>query len=125
MWIMTTAGFFSIAEKPEDRAEGMLTVRARVRRDLTRLRRDYLPQLGRISRSDRTDYPFRARAQCTHVADALARIALNIDYGNFKHEVGVRQGPRRAQIYSHVWSDLLDLEQLNRKVSEVDPCLTL
>jgi len=31
MWMLTTFGFFSIVEKPEDRAAGRLTIRARVK----------------------------------------------------------------------------------------------
>lgn len=43
MWLFTTFGFFSIIEKEKG---DVLTVRARVRADLDRLRECYLPSLS-------------------------------------------------------------------------------
>ena len=43
MWLMTPSGFFSIVQKPEDEQAGTLTIRARVRGDLERLRETCLP----------------------------------------------------------------------------------
>jgi hypothetical protein len=62
MWIMTTFGFFSIVEKPQDEASGMLTIRARVDGDLEALRDRHLPTLGPIEVDGGTDYKYRARA---------------------------------------------------------------
>lgn len=56
MWIVSTLGFFSIVQKPEDKASGTLTVRARVRSDLDALREAVLPALGPIGTSATTDY---------------------------------------------------------------------
>lgn len=48
MWLMTPIGFFSIVEKPYDRHDGTLTVRARVEGDLVELKNRYLPELSEI-----------------------------------------------------------------------------
>ena len=37
MWLVTPIGFFSIVQKPGDKANGTLTVRARLRSDLAAL----------------------------------------------------------------------------------------
>ena len=81
MWVLTTAGFFSIVEKPGDRAAGRLTIRARVRGDLERLRAEALPGLGTIETGAGTDYPFRAVAPRAEVATAMAKLATDLGVG--------------------------------------------
>lgn len=110
MWIFTDVGFFSVVRKPEDEDKGTVTIRARVRSDLERLKEFYLPTLGDVLENGGTDYPFRARANQSDFADALRLIGENIDYGNFKSEVSARQGHHRAHVYSDVWRDLIKLE---------------
>lgn len=107
MWLLTPIGFFSAVRKPGD---STLTVRARVAGDLDSLRARYLPRLSPVDAHGGTDYPFRARCTQEEWAMALARMALDIDYGNFKSEVAKRQGPARAHVYSKVWSALRSLE---------------
>jgi hypothetical protein len=48
MWIMTTIGFFSIVQKPEDKDDDTMTIRSRVKSDLIALRDHYLPNLSPI-----------------------------------------------------------------------------
>ena len=110
MWLMTTFGFFSIVQKPEDVGGGLLTIRARVREDLDRLRAVYLPELGPTQESTDSDYRFRARASKEAVAAALTHIAKDIDYSNFKNAVAKRQGPLRAKAYGKVWDVLYGLQ---------------
>lgn len=110
MWIFTDIGFFSVVRKPEDEDAGMVTIRARVRSDLERLKEFYLPGLGVIVEGAGTDYHYRARASQHDFADALRLIGENIGYGNFKNEVAAKQGPHRAKVYGKVWTDLLELE---------------
>lgn len=110
MWIFTDVGFFSIVRKPEDEDDGMVTIRARVRGDLERLREIYLPALGDIIEGGGTDYPFRARAKQSDFSEALRLIGENIGYSNFKSEVSAKQGHPRAHVYSDVWRALLRLE---------------
>jgi hypothetical protein len=110
MWLFTTTGFFSIVEKPEDRAAGKLTVRARVKSDLAALRSRYLPELGPIN--ERTgDYRFHAKAPRRAVARALALAAEDIGYSNFKNEVARTQGPVRHDLYARVWEAMWELQQ--------------
>ncbi len=104
MWLITTAGFFSIVAKPGDAAEGMLTVRARAAPDLDKLRERYLPELGPTTKGG-SDYPFRARAPVAAVASAAAAAVKDIDYENFKGRVE-QHAPERAHLYLDVWSIL-------------------
>jgi hypothetical protein len=109
MWLMTPSGFFSIVQKPEDEQAGTLTIRARVRGDLERLRETCLPGMGEIVANSGTDYRYRARAPRAEVASAMARIVNDIQYGNFKDEVAREQGKERAGFYGKVWEVLYDL----------------
>ena len=106
MWMMTTFGFYSIVAKPGQRAAGLLTVRARVRDDLVRLRQRLLPALGPIEANAGTDYQFRAVAPAADVADAARGAVADIAYGNFKGAVATTLGRRRAHVYADVWSAL-------------------
>ncbi|WP_209442229.1 NUDIX hydrolase [Neoroseomonas oryzicola] len=110
MWLITSFGFFSVVQKPGDKAEGSLTVRARVAGDLDRLRSEFLPSLGPTKEHAGTDYRYRARAPRGDVAVALANIAMSIEYGNFKDEVAKRQGKTRAATYGKVWDVLFGLK---------------
>lgn len=109
MWLLTTIGFFSIVEKPGDRDAGRLTIRARVRGDLERLRAEVLPGLGPIEAGGGTDYAFRAVAPRAEVAAAMATLATTLDYANFKDAVAARQGVGREAVYGRVWKVLRDL----------------
>lgn len=111
MWIVSTIGFFSVVEKPWDREQGTLTVRARVRADLEALRELYLPLLGGIVEDGTADYRFRAQAPREAVAVALAALARGIDYDNFKAAVGRRQGAPRAAAYHEAWRAFHQLQE--------------
>ncbi len=110
MWLITPIGFFSIVEKPDDRSAGTLTIRARVRSDLESLREAALPSLGEVAESRNTDYRFRAKAQRSEVAAALARMIEQLDYDNFKSEVARQQGSKRAHLYHDVWDVLYRMQ---------------
>ena len=103
MWVTSTIGFFSVVQKPGD---DDLTVRARARGDLERLREAYLAGLGEIVEGAGTDY--RHRAKCSHEqwAEAMRLMCLDLDYPNFKSAVGKRMGHSRANVYHDVWSAL-------------------
>lgn len=110
MWLITPIGFFSIVQKPSDRAHDTLTIRARVRSDLVALKEHFLPALGPIQESLDTDYRFRAVAPRAEVAAAMARMVQDLGYANFKSEVARRQGHARASLYHRVWDVLYDLQ---------------
>ena len=106
MWLFARTGFYSVVQKPGQTA---LTVRARARVDLDRLRDRYLPQLGDTIKGGGTDYPFRAMVKRDDLASAMSAIAEDLDYSNFKNMVAVELGEPRADTYSDVWSTLLNL----------------
>lgn len=114
MWLFTTIGFFSAVQKP---GTDFITIRARVRNDLDNLREKYLPDLSPTIAKAGTDYPWRATVAHAKFAEALSKIALDIDYGNFKDEVAKQQGKSRAHRYGKVWSALYDMpEEAPKKV---------
>lgn len=110
MWLLTPLGFFSIVRKPDDLKADTLTVRARVRTDLERLKAEVLPELGEIRESSHTDYRFRAQAPREAVSVAMVRLVQRLDYGNFKNEVARQQGHARADLYHDVWEVLYRLQ---------------
>lgn len=110
MWLITSVGFFSVVQKPDDKENGTLTVRSRVRSDLAALKKHYLPNLGAIQESLDTDYRFRAVAPRAEVSSAMARMVDALDYGNFKSEVAKQQGHKRAGLYHQVWDVLYHLQ---------------
>ena len=110
MWLMTSIGFFSIVQKPDDRTRNTLTIRTRVKGDLEALRQGYLPDMGEILEHQGTDYRYRAVAPKASVASALSQLTLNLDYDNFKDEVRRVQGDERARTYGEVWCALYRLQ---------------
>jgi hypothetical protein len=114
MWILhPSVGFLSVVEKPWDRANGILTIRARVHDDLVRLK-TFLPSMGSMIESLDSDYRYRAVAKREAVMAAMAKLAADIDYDNFKNEVAARQGYERAAIYGDVWQVLYRLQRGHR-----------
>ena len=111
MWILhPNVGFLSVVEKPWDRERGTLTIRARVRGDLERLKA-YLPDMSDIIESEDSDYRYRAVADRKTVSEAMAKLAADIDYDNFKNEVASRQGYARASVYGDVWHVLYGMQR--------------
>ncbi len=117
MWLITPTGFYSIVEKPSDKAGNTLTVRAHVRAGLESLREHFLQGLGGITERKNTDYRFRAIAPRAEVAAAMTKIVESLGYSNFKNEVAKQQGQARAHLYHDVWDVLyrLQAEQKNRE----------
>ena len=92
MWLLIPEGFYSVVQK---NGETDLSVRARVKDDLERLRERYLPELSEIIETPQGDYRYRAWVDRASFADALARIGQELDYDNFKSEVA-RRDPARS-----------------------------
>jgi hypothetical protein len=115
MWLVTTFGFFSVVEKPWDRATGTLTVRARAREDLEALKSAYLPNLGDVSEDESADYRYRSQAPREDVVEAFARAVREIDYDNFKEAILTRQGWTRERIYHDAWRAFLAIQKTRRQ----------
>ncbi|WP_368162422.1 hypothetical protein [Aeromonas sp. s6] len=108
MWLFTKFGFFSIVQKDQD---GTLTIRSHTKGDLDRLRNHYLPSLSPSRAQSETDYPWRANASAAALKEAMSTIVQEIDYSNFKSEVGLSTGHARAKRYSKVWSAMYDMPE--------------
>ena len=110
MWLITNFGFFSVVEKPWDQGENRLTIRARSKKDLMNLKKNYLPEMSEIETSDNTDYKYRATAPREDIAKAFMQAIQDIDYSNFKDEVKKKQGHGRANVYGWVWDSLYTIQ---------------
>lgn len=108
MWIVHPDGFFSVVRK---RGDTQLTIRARVRADLERLRERWLPELGPTRAGEGSDYPYRASVEPEAFGRGLAELGASISYPNFKSEVARARGHERAHAYGKVWGALYRLEQ--------------
>lgn len=106
MWIATTRGFYSVVEHRDDPND--VFVRARNEKDIEAIR-ELLPG-GELIKTPTNDYPWRIRCSKTLWAAAVAALADEIDYGNFKDAVKDRQGDERANTYLGVWARLQDLD---------------
>lgn len=113
MWLYTDDGFYSVVHKPGDQE---LTVRARVKSDLERLKARYLPGLSDITETKDGDYRFRAKVSHAAFAHGLYSIGLDINYSNFKNTVAKKQGIDRAKIYGNIWADSIALGDLKDNV---------
>lgn len=105
---MTKFGFFSAVQKD---GEERLTIRARAREDLERLRAAHLPNMGEIIEGVGTDYKYRAHASHEEFARAMRDAVQDIDYSNFKNAVKKEMGAERANVYANVWSVLRKIEK--------------
>jgi hypothetical protein len=111
MWIMTTRGFLSAVEDPENRDR--LVVRGRVRADVEEAAAA-CAGASPVEDTPRRDYGYRTRVPKAAFGAYVAMLAERIDYGNFKDAVAERQGYKRAQVYSGVWGTLLGLIGIDR-----------
>ena len=96
--------------KSDDKHDGLLTIRSRVKSDLEALR-EYVPSLGTIAESKQTDYRYRAKAKAKDLAIGFGSMIENIDYSNFKDKVAETQGDFRASLYGEVWNSLYELQE--------------
>jgi len=109
MWLFTPEGFYSIVAAGEFGHQ--LQVRARCDDDLDRLRESYFPSLGENVHLPGRDYPVRAFTSHEDFAQCVSRVAMAIDYDNFKSEVSIKHGSERAHIYASVWFDCRKIKQ--------------
>lgn len=75
-----------------------LAIRARAAADLDALREHYLPDLSETASKGGADYPYRATCSHADFAAAQVKIALAIDYSNFRNQVAAAHGERRARV---------------------------
>lgn len=107
MWLLTTQGFYSVVAHRDD--PEALIVRARTSEDIEALRE----QIADIDpfEDGGADYRHRAFVSRAEWLAAVAQLAAEIDYDNFKSEVAREQDYERARVYGHVWGELLGLQR--------------
>lgn len=113
MWLVTKIGFFNIIEQDDDRAKGLLTVKARSREDLQSLKDHYIWCEGAdIEESAVTDYRFRFKAPRMNVKSGISKLVDEIDYSKTKPAIS-ENFPERSGIYFQVWEGLYAIQELN------------
>lgn len=110
MWVFTLDGFYSaVAHRT---IEDALMVRTRTAADAQRLA-DWLLTRGltaKVQHTPKGDYGWRLEVPKAAWGEYLADRATDIEYDNFKHAVAQRMGQDRADVYTEVWVDLLQLQ---------------
>lgn len=107
MWVVAEKGFYSVVQHKAN--PNILLVRARVRKDLERLR-SYIPSLKVVNDTKGlADYKYRAFVTRFDFAEAMKKLVMGIDYPNFKSRIKAKYGYERESIYFNVWSTLMDL----------------
>lgn len=109
MWIVCDIGFFNIVCQDDDLQKGLLTVKARSRKDLEDLR-DFVPYTNAIEESEKADYRFRIKAPKHQVRGGFATILNEIDYPKTKPKLAEKH-PDRQDIYLQVWGDLYAIQE--------------
>lgn len=118
MWIFTTFGFFSVIADTKAPEGDLLWVRARVRKDLERLKERYLPDpySSPIIELANRDYPYRVSVFRQNWKAAMVRIVNDLNYSNFKNEVERDDSVERHDLYTKVWGVMHGAE---RKLKEI------
>lgn len=101
MWICHNQAFLSIVHK--DCSPDHLMVRARVKGHIEKI----FPK-AKVRQTLGNDYQFRAVVSRIDVANALAEIAFDIDYPNFKDSVA---NDALHGAYNRVWSAMSSLQE--------------
>jgi hypothetical protein len=110
MWIFTAYCFLSVVE--DRRHKNRVCVRARCAQDLDTFRTKYCSRLGPTIKAKGAvaDYPCRAFVGKQAFANAMGRVAMDIDYTNYKSRVTQTQGWTREGVYMRVWGLLRDAQ---------------
>ncbi|MCC5805575.1 MAG: hypothetical protein JJU00_04520 [Opitutales bacterium] len=114
MWIFTRHGFFSIAHRPEMDAEHPVQIRARCREDLEALRGRWGALLGArpVIDTPQGDYPARMCVTGETFEALLRETARDLDYGNFKGEIGRTPGQAdKLRAYHDIWGTMADYQR--------------
>lgn len=101
MWIITNKAFLSAVQHNDD--HDLLVVRARIAGDIEAI----FPNKKVFVHPDR-DYRFRTIMTKVEFAEAMAREALSIDYGNFKDSVKDKE---RKGYCSRIWAVMYEWQR--------------
>ena len=101
MWLMTTAGAYSIVRKGE---VGAYQVRGREKRDLQNLLMLVNLPADRLIVTRSGDYGFRIIVNTEELSRIFAALMATIDYDNFKDEVARHPDQaKKLRVYHEVW----------------------
>jgi len=118
MWIFCKLGFFS-AVQHRDKPDTLL-VRGRFEGDLERLLESLPPEdralCSKIWENTTADYFYRMEMPKRFFAKAVAEIANEINYGNFKDSVHEGYGSPRDAAYMGCWAELRHGQETQAKV---------
>lgn len=101
MWLFSQNGMFSIVA--DSHSDEHLIVRSRVKGDIEK----YWPYAV-VERRDDADYLYRAPVPKAAVAEVVAAMVNDINYGNFKDSIRER---RRVPFYLRVWEAMIDMQE--------------
>lgn len=113
MWVMTTRGFFSAVQHRDHPTR--LLIRARSEGDIRNLK-DLLPDSEPFALTH-SDYEWRLDCTAAEWAAALAQMALEVDYPNFKNSI---KDQAHKSAYMACWSALLKIEDKGRYMRQRD-----
>lgn len=115
MWIMSKQGFYSIVQHKD--LTDTYQVRSRARQDLENL----LTLLGgalegiTIKETPHNDYAYRILVNGQQKAAILAALGEEIDYPNFKGEIGRRPDQKaKLNAYHDIWAVMYRTQRLVR-----------
>jgi hypothetical protein len=91
MWIFTRYGFLSIVQHND--YQNILIVRSRFKGHIQRIFGDV-----EVENDAGTDYEYRTEIPKEKVAKIISDLIADIDYGNFKNELGVKVRDRLQQL---------------------------
>jgi hypothetical protein len=119
MWLYTQHGFYAIVEDRYD--PEYLWVRARQRRDMEILVRDFMDEsvkTDEIIHNEDADYPYRLKLPRLIVTTALWNMMNVIDYDSLKKSLSRdSEMLRRYGMYEDVWEATLDLDDAEARPS--------
>ena len=106
MWLATQHGFYSIVQKAPDQ----FYVRSRLRKDLENLllltEKDY-----KIQSWESADYRYRIIIRQSDFIDIMAKLALALDYPNFKSQIAATPDQlEKLSAFHEIWSIMADLQ---------------
>lgn len=107
MWLFTTLGFFSVVCTPNNSER--MQIRARCRRHLDNLCRRFKIRPQAIRETLEADYRFRLIVDREDWEWMACSLAQDIDYSNFKTEVG-HGDEDYADALMSVWGRMLQLQ---------------
>jgi hypothetical protein len=121
MWTVSTIGFFSVVQDRQKR--GFVLVRARAKADIWNLYRQFSTAYkgGRTRRfkmtkpkaAEHRDYRWRVGMKQRDWAAIVYRLAMRIDYGNFKDAVHDQPDQsNKNSAYLSIWSAMLRVQHM-------------